>query len=114
MVLGTDDDGDDITSCVVDLASPPAEAFKKARLPGGGNMRIAWDRLCELLRTGGIFGKASAPEGRPCFSLESALTDIAGRLTCDQKRRRERAEQAVTSLVARGLVVHEEGWLWLR
>jgi len=114
VVLGVDADGDEITSCVVDLAEAAGDGIRKARIPGGGNMRIAWDRLGELLRTSGYSGKASAPAGRPCVDLEVATADIAERLTCDKKRRRERAEQAITALVARQLLGHEGGWLWLK
>jgi hypothetical protein len=58
-------------------------------------------------------GQASAPPGRPCIELEAAVTAAAAALPCDQKRRRERAQQAVTGLVSRGNLKHQEGWLWL-
>ncbi len=112
--LGTDADGEPITSCVVEAEEQAAEGLQKARIPGGGNMRIAWDRLGELLRQAEYFGKASAPPGRPCIELEAATADIAERLTCDQKRRRERTQTAITGLVARGLMIHEGGWLWCK
>lgn len=115
VVLGIDEDGDEVTSCVIEQAEVAANSVRKARLPSGGNMKIAWDRMGELLKSPAVvFGKASAPPGRPCVDLEAATGDIAARLTCDPKRRRERAEQAITALVARGVLAHQEGWLWLK
>jgi hypothetical protein len=111
--LGFDDAGFEVTSCTVEPEAA-AESIQKARIPGGGNMRIAWDRLGELLRQSQNFGKASAPPSRPCIELEAATADIAERLTCDQKRRRERTQTAITGLVARGLMIHEGGWLWCK
>jgi len=112
--IGVDEDGEDITSCVVEPTDAPADTVRAAKIPGGGNMRIAWDRLGELLRQSSHFGKASAPITRPCIELEVATADISDRLTCDQKRRRERTQAAITGLVARGLMVHEGGWLWTK
>lgn len=106
--------GEPLASLVLVPTESTAEAITKAKLPGGGNMRIAWDRLGELLRQSMHYGQASAPATRPCVELEAATADIAERLTCDPKRRRERTEAAITNLVARGLLVHEEGWLWCR
>lgn len=109
-----DETGEALTSLVLVPTESTAEGIQKARIPGGGNMRIAWDRMGELLRQSVHFGQASAPATRPCVELEAATADIAERLTCDPKRRRERTESAITNLVARGLLVHEGGWLWCR
>ena len=112
--VGVDEDGEDITSCVVEPTEAPADTVRAAKIPGGGNMRIAWDRLGELLRKSSHFGKASAPLTRPCIELEAAIADVAERLTCEQKRKRERTQTAITGLVARGLMIHEGGWLWTK
>jgi hypothetical protein len=109
-----DESGEPLNSLVLVPSESTAEGIQKARIPGGGNMRIAWDRLGELLRQSNQFGKASAPPSRPCIELEAATADIAERLTCDQKRRRERTQTAITGLVARGLMIHEGGWLWCK
>lgn len=111
--LGTDDDGEPITSCVVAEAEP--EAARKPA-PGGGHQRIAWDRIGELLRAAGDVRPADAPAvippGRPAITLEAATDAVALRLVCDPKRRRERATDAIRGLVGRGLLAHSEGWLW--
>jgi hypothetical protein len=44
--------------------------------------------------------------------MEAALDAIGPRLVVPEKRRRERATQALQGLCGRGLLCHEEGWLW--
>jgi len=110
--LGIDEDGDAITSCVVRPEDSTNEAVRKAAPPGGGNQRVAWDTLGELLRASHDFGKGEAPPSRPCVTLAAALDAIAPRLPTDAKRQRERAQQAITGLIGRGCLAHLEGWLW--
>ena len=112
--LGEDADGWPVSSCVVEPEADTAEEMNRAKPPGGGNMRIAWDVLGELLRESKQFGQGGAPITRPCVSFDDALDAIAPRLACDTKRQRERAQQAVNGLVSRrGCVCFNEGWLWL-
>lgn len=111
--LGTDDEGEPITSCAIEPTERPAEGVRRAALPGGGNQRLAYDAIAAALKDVRTFGKASAPPIRPCIELEAAVTAAAAALPCEQKRRRERAQQAVTGLVSRGNLKHQEGWLWL-
>lgn len=111
--LATDDDGEPVTSCVVEPTERPAEGIRRAALPGGGNMRLAFDAIAAALKDARAYGKASAPPGRPCIELEAAIDAAASRLPCDPKRRRERAQSAVTGLVSRGNLGHQEGWVWL-
>jgi hypothetical protein len=75
-------------------------------------MRLAWDRLGEMLSQSDQFGKASAPPSSPCVELEAATTYISERMLCDQKRRRERTQTAMTGLINRGLIIHDGGWIW--
>lgn len=111
--LGTDADGEPITSCVVVEATPDVA---RKPTPGGGNQRIAWDRIGELLREAGDMRPADAPTeippGRPAIKLEAAADAVASRLVCDSKRRRERAMEAIRGLVSRGVLCQEDGWLW--
>lgn len=108
--IGTDEDGDPVTSCVVEAETGPGEV-KRAKLPQGGNQRIVWEALGPLLAKGrtGIDG---APLLRPCIELESAITDVAGRLPVEPERRIERAKTAIAGLVSRGLLGCKDGWLW--
>ncbi|MDD5365331.1 MAG: AAA family ATPase [Gallionellaceae bacterium] len=110
--LGADGDGEPITSCVV----TPEERTKDAtrsKLPKGGNQRIVWDALGELLRESKNFSKGGAPLARPCVELEAAITAITPRLTCEEKRKPERTRQAITALLANKNIEHREGWIWL-
>jgi hypothetical protein len=110
--LGFDDDGYSVTSCTIGPEVASAESGGRAKVPGGGNMRLAWDRLVEMLSQSDQFGKASAPPSSPCVELEAATTYISERMLCDQKRRRERTQTAMTGLINRGLIIHDGGWIW--
>lgn len=109
--LGEDDDGDPITSCVV--RSDDAPVTTRPKLPKTGNQRIVHDALGPLFRESPHFGRAGAPSARPCITLDDAIAGTRDRLTVDPKRRTERAREAITGLIARGVVGCNEGWLWL-
>lgn len=110
--LGEDDDGEAVTSCVVVPDESP-QSLTRCRLPKGGNQKVVLDALGELLRASTKYGMAGAPAVRPCVAIESAVEAIAPRLTCEPKRQRERVRQSLTGLVASGVVMLREGWLWL-
>jgi hypothetical protein len=111
--LGIDADGEPVSSCVV---VPDAAGASRPTAPAGGNQRIAWDRIGALLREAGDVrpegAPAELPAGRPTVTLEAAIEAVAGRLVCDEKRRRELATEAIRGLCGRGLLHHVEGWLW--
>jgi len=111
--LEADEDGEPVTSCVVAPEERTADAVRRVALPGGGNMRLAFDAIAAVLKDARAYGMASAPPGRPCIELEAATTAAAGALPCEPKRRRERAQAAITGLVSRGNLGHAEGWIWL-
>lgn len=113
VVLGLDADGDEISSCVVGQADAPADAVRKARIPQGGNQRLLWDGLGELLKASSNFGKAGAPPIRPCVELDAAVDKLRTRLTCASDKQTSRTRDAITGLINRGLVTHREGWLWI-
>lgn len=117
--LGADDEGEAITSCVCLPDSDPSETVKRAKVPTGGNQKIVWDALGELLqaedkRTGGR-KPDDAPKdvfGRSCLRLEDAITRCRDRLEIEDARKTERAKEAITGLVKRGLLECREGWIW--
>lgn len=111
--LGDDPDGEPITSCVCHPDNTTADAIRRATPPGGGNMRLAYDAICAALKASRTFGMASAPPGRTCIELEAGVEAAGNALPCEPKRKRERAQQAITALVARKNFHHAEGWLWL-
>lgn len=110
--IGEHDDGEPITSCAVVREESAAIATRR-KIPRGGNQRIVWDALGDLLKKSRDFGKGGAPEIRPCVELEAAILEIAPSLTCEEKRKPERTRQAITGLVASKTVEHREGWLWM-
>lgn len=110
--IGTDEDGDPVTSCVV-VADEDAQTATRSKLPKGGNQRIVYDALGELLRKSIDFGKAGAPATRPCVDLEAAVEFIAPRLAVEDRRKIERTRQALTGLIASNIIICRSGWLWL-
>lgn len=115
VVLGHDTDGDEISSCIVAPLEPTAETVRRAKVPTGGNQRIMWDGLGELLRTAPPVQPGTPPElppGRPAIRLEDAVAKLRERLTCDNDHKTERARVAITGLINRGLLQLRDGFLW--
>lgn len=111
--LGEDEEGEPITSCVLESGFQAEPQAPKLKLPQGGNQRIVYDALGPLLRESHHFGKAGAPAVRPCIELEAAVVAVRERLTVEPTRKTERARDAIKGLVARGVACCNEGWLWL-
>jgi hypothetical protein len=113
VTLGTDDDGEEITSCVIVPENDQGEGFRRVLPPKSGNQRIIWDALQDVLKKSPSYGKAGAAPTRPCVTLEDAIEQTRSRLVCDSKRQTERTQSAISGLVARGLLNFKEGWLWI-
>lgn len=111
--LGTDAEGWPVSSCIVTPEAPAAEQVRQAKVPSGGNQRLVWDGLHELLKVSRDFGKSDAPALRPCIALDDAIARLKGRLAVAPDRQGERVRQAITGLVNRGLLNLRDGWLWL-
>jgi hypothetical protein len=115
--VGTDEDGEAITSCVVAPEENQGEAVRSVRIPSGSNARVIWPALKTLLRENGERRpdgvSAELPLGRPVVSLDAALDKAQALLTCDADQRRCRARTAITSLVSSGFLTCLEGWLWI-
>lgn len=109
--LGLDDYGDAITSCVV-VQDHAAQDVQRVKLPQGGNQRVVLDALRPMFKDGET-GKPGAPPLRPCIELEAAIVRAAGHLTCETARRSTRTREAITGLVARGVLACNEGWIWM-
>lgn len=108
--LEPDSDGEPVSSCVVRRDESVAE-IQRAKVPQGGNQRLVYEGIRALFKDGRI-GKPGAPPQRPCIELEAAVVAGAARLTCDTDKRTSRAREAITGLVARGVLGLNEGWLW--
>ena len=92
---------------------PTAADVRQVKLPQGGNQKLILEGLRPLFKASHATGKAGAPAQRPCIELEAAITSAAPRLTCAPDRRAERAREAITGLVGRGVLGCNEGFLWL-
>lgn len=110
--LAPDAEGFPVSSCVVEPEEPAADAVGRASVPQGGNQRILWDGLGELLKASHHFGESDAPPTRPCIRLDDAINQLRSRLAVAPDRQTERARQAITGLVNRGLLNLRDGWLW--
>lgn len=108
--LGLDDEGEEVTSCVV-VRDDTRESVRRVTLPRGGNQLLAMNALAEPLRNSKHFGKAGAMPGRPCLELEEAVRIVADCLTVEPRRRNERAREALTGLIGRGIYSLQDGWL---
>jgi hypothetical protein len=111
MVVGVDEFGDDITSCVV-LEGGADDAVKRTSMPRGENQKIALQIVDELLRQSTEYGKGGAPVECACIRLDAAIGIISQRLPTDAKHAKERAKEAVGALVARAICGTDEGWIW--
>jgi hypothetical protein len=106
-----DQDGEPITSCVVEPDDSTAEVTR-VKLPAGGNQRIALDLLYEQFKAKGRTGINGAPPLRLCLEIEAAIRAVAASLPVEKERKNERARAAVSGLISRGVLVSREGWIW--
>lgn len=110
--LPPDAEGWPVSSCVIQQEEPAADAVRRVKTPKGGNQRIIWDGVGELLRESKSFGQGEAPPTRPCVLLEDAINHLRTRLAVPPDRQTERTRMAITGLVSSGLLNLRDGWLW--
>lgn len=109
--LGDDADGEPVTSCIV-LPDTAAQDVRAVKLPRGGNQRVALDALRPVFKDHGRAGIDGAPPLRLCLELEAAVAAAAAALPVESNRKTTRAREAITGLVARGVLVCRDGWVW--
>lgn len=109
--IGTDEDGEPVTSCAVVPDDAPADS-RRLKLPQGSTQKIVYEAVGALLRKGEHLGKAGAPASRPCVQIEAAVLASADRLTCREDQRVFQARRAINAMVANGVFQTSEGWLW--
>jgi RecA/RadA recombinase len=116
--VGSDDEGEPITSCAVMQEERAGQSVRRAKVPQGGNQRIVYDVLGELFRTAGCFAPEGAPKelpaGRPCLRLDEAIAKTQGRLPVEPDRQAERTRLAITGLISKGLIAHQGGFIWCK
>lgn len=110
--LGTDIDGDAITSCVI-VANQSAQTIAKRMPTLGSNQTIALKALEEPLRTAIDFDKDGAPPGRPCLRFEDAVAIVTPLMPGGDKHKKQRAKETLASLVNKDVVGMKDDWLWV-
>ena len=74
--VGTDDDGEPITSCIVAPAEAASDSVRRVLPSKSGNQRIIWEALGEVFRNSTTFTQAGAPPFKPCVLLEDAIDKV--------------------------------------
>lgn len=111
--VGTDDEGEEITSCVATPNDSLDSEMRRTLPPKSGNQQLIWKALQEVFKKSPNTCKAGAPISRPCITLEDAIEKTRQSLLVEPKRQTERTRTAIQGLVGRGLLAHKEGWLWI-
>lgn len=67
--LGIDEDGDQVTSCVIIPGERAGDSVHRVKLPTRGNQKVVYEVAGELLRKSTDFGQGGAPAAHPCIRL---------------------------------------------
>ena len=109
--LGHDDEGDEITSCVI-VPDGSTQAIQKKMKTLGSNQGIANKALVELLLKSVDIDKDGAPPEGPCIKYDVALAIVTPLMPVEAKHQKERAKEAITGLVGKGVMGMKGDWLW--
>lgn len=112
--LGSDIDGDEITSCTVDT---DVNGALKTIEPKGGQQKIALKAIRSNISQSQIMGKAGCGRHTPCIAITDAINIVATTLTTvASNKRKNRANNLVTSLTVGGWLLAgldgDDAWLW--
>lgn len=112
MSIGKDEDGEEVTSCVVrerEKGSPRKLYLPK---PKGRNQVAVFNVLNELLAKE-IPETGDAPKDRPSICVEDLIRRCKERLPMDPSRVPERVRNAVQSMATAGYLIFQTGKIWL-
>lgn len=105
-----DDEGQPITSCMVEPSDTPATGNPRAR-PQGDKQCLLHGLLGEMLKSSHEFAQGGAPAERPCVTLEAVAAQW--RMAAPgEAGERNKLNRTLAALKKKGLVVEREGWLW--
>jgi hypothetical protein len=90
---GTDDMGDEVTSCVAVSVAPPMALRENKKL--GKNQQVALNIIHALFKA----------RGSEIIDLDAALNGVENAITADDKHKRERAKEAIKALHMKGRIV---------
>ena len=116
--LGTDVDGEPITSCTVEAAN--ASIFAKA-LPTHAGPKSALKEITKLISTGvgTVIGIKGAPNGASCLKMDDAVAAIAASLASVKSNKRNfTARKHIDSLtnsdhLGSCIDANGDGWCWI-
>ena len=101
IILGTDSDGYQLTSCVVDAAVERVISAKQKK-PQGAQQKIALETFKGLV--------ANRPSNTlASVSLEDLVREVGSNLAVEAKRKIERSRAAINGLIALGLLNLKDG-----
>ena len=104
--LGHDQDGDQISSCVIEPAIQTLISSKQKR-PQGAQQKIALDTFNSLM----LLSKQTTPSIESNLKLEVLEKAVGGNLAVEEKRKPERARAAINGLIALGLLTIKDGFI---
>jgi KaiC/GvpD/RAD55 family RecA-like ATPase len=108
--MGIDSDGDAITSCVIGT-NQSAHAIAKKVPKLASNQTIALKALEEPMRKTVAIDTEGAPPGRPCLLFDDAIAIVAPLMPGLAKHQKQRAKEAITGLVGKGVLSENGEWL---
>jgi hypothetical protein len=107
--LRYDEFGESESSCTVKWEQ---DAPIKANEPKGGNQKLVLNKLRQMIPENGRVHPANALVSQ-ALPLEEAVDIAAQALTCEPRRRSNRARETITALINRRLINLDNDWIWL-
>jgi putative DNA primase/helicase len=108
--MGNDSDGDAITSCVI-VPNQSAQTVGKKMPKLACNQTIALKALEVPLCKSVDIDKDGVPPGRPCLCFDDAIAIVAPLMPGLAKHQKQRAKEAITGLVGKGVLSENGKWL---
>ncbi|MCZ2172990.1 MAG: helicase RepA family protein [Burkholderiales bacterium] len=104
-----DEDGQAVTSCVVEPCDAPAAASRGR--PTGDKQQLLHGLVGELLKVSRDFGKAGQPAGRPCVLLDQ-LAERWRAAVPGEAGEKNKLLRTLKMLTQKGLVAGDGEWVW--
>ncbi|TIC85189.1 AAA family ATPase [Crenobacter intestini] len=112
--LGSDDEGEPVTSCVALPDAAPVTVQSRRKLPTKASHKAAFAKLDEMLKASPYRGRGRAPADRPCIDLGEYTEAIKPLMECTRdKDRGTYAQRAITALRDNSLMDCADGWVWM-
>lgn len=107
VLIDLDDDGEEITSCVIAPGAAGGVIVKK-KPALSKNQKLAAGVIMQALQS-----SEQIEEGKQCVAYDDALSIAAERMPTDAKHRKQSAKIAISGLVAGGYLGMKGDWLWI-